>query len=100
MGRTCRDNDELQEEEEEVQDVVFTHLGQKVNLKMLRGGSLLGRPPGALTPVDDAVLCENLVGGQTTPGSNNTAVRQTGATANVALGLQDVAVAYLEALAD
>ena len=65
---------------------------------MLRGGSLLGCPPRALSPVDDAVLSEDLVRGQTAARTNNTAVRQTGAAANVTLGLQDVAVAYLETL--
>ena len=81
-------------------DVVSTHFRKKVNLKMLRGGSLLGSPARTLTAVDDGVLRQDLVSGQATARTDNTAVRQAGASANVTLGLQDVAVSYLETLAD
>ena len=81
-------------------DVVSTHFRKKVNLKMLRGGSLLGSPARTLAAVDDGVLCEDLVSGQLTPGTNNAAVGQTGPSAYVALGLQGVAVSDLEAVTD
>ena len=67
---------------------------------MLRSRPLLCCPSGALTTVDDGVLSQNLVSRQSAARTDNTAVRQAGSSANITLGLQDIAVSYLETVAD
>ena len=67
---------------------------------MLRCGSLLSSSPGALAAIDDGVLRQHLVSCQAAARTDNTAVRQAGSSANITLGLQDIAVSYLETVAD
>jgi len=80
--------------------IVWQHLRKEVNLECLWGGSICCLPSVTTTTIDDRVLCQGLLHGQSASRANDTAVRQVGLPSHETLGLQDVAVADLEAVAD
>ena len=65
--------------------IVGQHLGQEVDLQILRRGSVRHQPSLVPRPEDDAVLRKDLSGGDPTSGADDAAVAQLGRSANVRL---------------
>ena len=65
--------------------IVGQHLGQEVDLQILRRGSVWHQPSLVPRPEDDAVFRKDLSGGDPTAGADDAAVAQLGRSANVRL---------------